>query len=229
MRLPALCLALALLTMALCCPAGEAPARQPSLFLARRGWHIDIGLPAADLRPPLAALRADFPNVKYLFFGFGDRHYLLARRRGASSLLAALWPGPGLVLVTALASTPAEAFGASGVIEIPLSEEQELSAQRFIARGLSAGTDEDLQRLLPGPYPGSLYLVTAERYSALHTCNTWAAQALQAAKLPAHSRGVVFASQLWRQARQIMRATSGARASADAAGQLVPAQPAIPQ
>ena len=100
--------------------APQAAATEPSavVYVARRGWHIDIGMATADLRPPLDALASQFPGAQYLFFGFGDRHYLLAKRHNAPVLLAALWPGNAVLLVTGLAATPQEAFGASHVIEL---------------------------------------------------------------------------------------------------------------
>jgi hypothetical protein len=73
-------------------PAQPSPAPQDSavIYVARRGWHVDIGFAAADLQPPLKSLMDEFPGAQYLFFGFGDRHYLLAKNRGAPVLLAAL-------------------------------------------------------------------------------------------------------------------------------------------
>jgi hypothetical protein len=55
----------------------------------------------------------EFPGAQYLFFGFGDRHYLLAKNRGAPVALAALWPGRGMFLATGLTSAPSVAFGDS--------------------------------------------------------------------------------------------------------------------
>jgi hypothetical protein len=51
----------------------------------------------------------------------------------------------------------------------------------------------------PGPYEDSLYFAATERYSAIHTCNTWAAEALRAGGLPLRAKLVVFAGQLWSQ------------------------------
>jgi Protein of unknown function (DUF2459) len=78
----------------------------------------------------------------------------------------------------------------------------------------------------PGPYPGSGYFNAVPRYSAFHTCNTWAAEALKAAGLPVRSRGVALAGQLWRQSRRLDAA------SLHAAGESVPdrsASPAAPR
>src|SRR3984957_14421534 len=82
-----------------------------TIFVARRGWHIDIGFRTLDLQLPLASLSPQLARSQYVFFGFGDRHYLVARNKNFPGLLAALWPGAGVVLVTMLAATPEQAFG----------------------------------------------------------------------------------------------------------------------
>jgi hypothetical protein len=174
------------------------------IFVARRGWHIDIGFAAADLGAPLNSVAAQFPEVKYVFFGFGDRHYLLAKERGASTMLGALWPGPGMLLVTGLKATPAEAFGASQVIALSVSSAQARAAQAFI---LSSFANPSLAAYAPGPYEGSLYFSAVPRYSAFHTCNTWAAEALNAAGLPVRTTAVLFAGQLWSQVEKLARAS----------------------
>jgi hypothetical protein len=182
--------------------SAEPPEKTTVIYVIRRKWHVDIGFAAADLQPPLTALRADFPQARYLSFGFGDRHYLLDKDRGFGGMLAALWPGPGLMLVTGLTATLQAAFEEGNVIEIPVTAAQAADAQAFIWKSLAAN-DGAVAPLLAGPYDGSLYYASSQHYSALHTCNTWAAQTLQAAHLRVHSAGVEFAGQLWRQARRL--------------------------
>jgi len=172
------------------------------IYVARRGWHIDIGFAAADLQPPLKSLTAQFADVKYVFFGFGDEHYLQTKNHSAPTLLVALWPGRALILATALSSTPREAFGTPHVIAFAVTLRQAYDAQMFVWRSLVTQA-QMIQSYAPGPYPGSLYFAAIPTYSALHTCNTWAAQALAAAGLPIHSAGVIFAGQLWRQLRRL--------------------------
>lgn len=161
------------------------------VYLVRRKWHIDVGFAAADLGAPLESLGARFPGATYVFFGFGDRRYLLAKHRNAPVLLGALWPGPGLVLMTAIEGSPQAAFGASQVIEFQVPSKDVVAAQTFV-RASIASTDST-----PGPYEDSLYFGALARYSALHTCNTWAAETLKSAGLPFRSQGVLFAGQLW--------------------------------
>ncbi len=203
-------------------PAGAAVMAQATvIFVARRDWHIDVGFAAADLKAPLDALIGQFPGVRYVFFGFGDRHYLMAKSQNVPAMLGALWPGPGLVLITGLTADPTQAFGADQVIELRASASQALRVQAFIARTMArsdAPGDDDPPANSPtvtpfaqgpytpyarGPYEGSLYFAAIPRYSALHTCNTWAAEALQAGELPVRSAAVVFAGQLWGQVRKV--------------------------
>jgi hypothetical protein len=187
--------------------SGEARAASSSrlvTYLARRHWHIDVGFSVRELDPSLAPIARRFPRAKYLFFGFGDRHYLLSKRKGTSTLSGALIPGPGIILVTALENAPAQAFGGSQVLEFDLSAAAMAAAQNFVRRTLSGerGTAE-LKPVADGPYEGSLYYGAEPRYSALHTCNTWAAETLNSAGLPVRTRLVLLAGQLWRQARKL--------------------------
>ncbi len=190
-----------------------AAATRPafSIYMIRRGWHIDVALDAADMMPPLASVSRNFPAVRYLVFGFGDRHYLLAADHGFFSETAALWPGPGLILVTGLASTPAAAFGPTQVIRLESTEAQLRLLQSFIFDALAdsqtsapgSPLNAAANPIAPGPYAGSWYFSAKPRYSALHTCNTWAAQALRSSGFPVHTGGIVFAWQLWWQVRGI--------------------------
>jgi hypothetical protein len=182
-------------------PSGAAGSRT-SIIVARRRWHMDIGFRTADIQGPLASLSAQFVHSQYVFFGFGDRHYLVAKNKNFPGLLAALWPGGGVMLVTMLPATPEEAFGNGHVIRLTANSAEALAAQAFVWNSL---LKEDGAAVFyrEGPYEGSLFFGAVPKYSAVYTCNTWAAEGLRAAGLPIHSRGVLFASQLWSQTRRI--------------------------
>jgi Protein of unknown function (DUF2459) len=192
-------------------PASAQPAANETttIYLVRRKWHIDVGFAAADLQAPLSSLTREFPGASYLLFGFGDRHYLLAKNKSAPNMLGALWPGAGIVLVTALKGAPAQAFDASQVIEIRVPSADAQRVQIFIWDSLSGSTPDRGSTVTPygnGPYAGSLYYSALPRYSALHTCNTWVAEALQAGGLGVPRKGVIFAGRLWRRARGLAAA-----------------------
>jgi Protein of unknown function (DUF2459) len=187
-------------------PPRPAPAATSMVYVVRRAWHIDIGFAAGDLQPPLRSLLQAFPPAAYLEFGFGDRHYLMTRGHGPANLMAAIWPGKALVLMTALRAAPQKAFGASNVVMIPITSDQAGSIQAFVWQSLS-GTTVTARTADPpvadGPYPGSIFYAATIEYSGLHTCNTWAAEALQSGGLPLRSTGVLFAGQLWSQVRRL--------------------------
>jgi hypothetical protein len=193
-------------------PQPAMAVRSPFVLVARRGWHIDIGFAVEELAPPLSSLVSGFPGVRYVLIGFGDRRYLTAKHRYAPVMLRALWPGPGMLLVTALRASPAAAFPSAHVVEVSLPLPALLQIQSFVWQSLSRDAQTALVTAaegrgppagLPGPYPGSIFLASRDTYSALHTCNTWVAEALGEAGMPVHSEGVVFAAQLWTQVKTI--------------------------
>ena len=182
--------------------SGAAPGRDVTLYVVRRGWHIDVGFAAKDLLGPLEAVSEQFPEARFLTFGFGDRRYLHARNPAFPNMLAALWPGDGLMLVTALRGTPQQAFGETQVVELTLTARETAAVQRSMAASFSL-QDGRPQSDGRGPYEGSAYWRSSLRYSAAYTCNTWASQVLASAGLPLPVRGVVFAGQVWRPVRRL--------------------------
>ena len=192
-------------------PARDTPREAAALavvYVVRRGWHVDIGLPVAGLDGDLASIASQWPGASYLLFGFGDRRYLMSRDTGSCSGLAALWPGPGLILVTAVRGDLARAFGGSEVLALPVDGGQQGRTQAYI-RGsiLTRQGTQGVEAVAVGPYDGSFYYAANAIYSGTHTCNTWAAEVLQAAGLPIESAGVVLAGQVWRRARRCALST----------------------
>jgi hypothetical protein len=140
----------------------------------------------------------------------------MAKSQNVPAMLGALWPGPGLMLITGLIADPTQAFGADQVIELRVSATQAHALEAFIARTMGGSGSPvagdrpvDSTAVTPyatGPYEGSLYFTAIARYSAFHTCNSWAAETLQAGGLPVRSAGVLFAGQLWSQVRKVAAA-----------------------
>ena len=185
-------------------------ADSPVIYVVRRGWHIDVGYAKQDLQEPLRAITKNFPDANYVFFGFGDMHYLAdVKNQHGVAMLAALWPGRGIMLVTTLQTSPPEAFGSTEVIALPATAQQLQASQDYIWHSL-ATAEQGIDVYRPGPYEGGYYFLAVPRYSAFHTCNTWAAQTLHAAGFPVHAQGVLFARQLWSQARRVQRHVAAA-------------------
>jgi hypothetical protein len=179
-------------------------ASESTVFIARRGWHIDIGLALEDLSPPLTGVAPHLPGARYVFFGFADKHYLLAPKRNAPVLLSALWPGASIILATGLSNFPQEAFGEKQVVALQVDGGSLAALQLFIWQSLRT-QDGSIEVYRQGPYEGSVYFLARQKYSAFHTCNTWGAEALKAAGFHVHTHGVLFAGQLWVQVRRLKR------------------------
>jgi hypothetical protein len=185
-----------------------------TIYVVRRGWHIDLGFAVPELVAPLGTVARDFPGARYLVFGFGDRRYLMAKHSHVPAMLGALWPGKSLILVTGLVATPAEAFEEKWVIKLTVSSGQARDLQTFIAGSLHKSEGAGYVVAASGPYGGSLYFNSDLKYSAFHTCNTWVAEGLRSAALPVRSRGTLFAGQLWRQVANLAATSKNPSAAA---------------
>jgi hypothetical protein len=173
------------------------------VYVIGRGWHTDIGLPVAEISGPLAALERPFPGVRFLTFGFGDRRFLLNRDRSPLAMLAALLPGSGAMLVTALNTTPQAAFGAGNVVPLHTTPDDLARLQARLWREFDHDPDGLPVMLTRGPYPGSLFYAASATYSGLYTCNTWTAAIARAGGLALPAGGVLFAGQVMGMARWI--------------------------
>lgn len=183
-------------------PANSGP-KSETIAVIGRGWHTELGLSVASLSPTLALLAAEFPGAKTLTFGFGDRAFVLARHRGIGDALGALLPNPGLILLTVLATSPEAAFGKDRVIRLQISRAAFAAIATFIWKSFATNGERLPEPYGHGPYPGSFYYAARVPYDAFYTCNTWVAAALRGGGVPVQATGVLFASQIMREARRV--------------------------
>jgi Protein of unknown function (DUF2459) len=179
------------------------PVGGETVTVIDRGWHTDIALPTEALSGPVGSVVQEFPGARFLVFGFGDHAYYMSRDETFFGTLAALFPGPGVILVTALRASPADAFGADHVVTLRLSCAELESLSSFLRRALASSADGAMQRLGDGPYPGSMFYASRESYDLFHDCNRWTLAALHSGGLLADPDGVIFAGQVMEQARRI--------------------------
>jgi uncharacterized protein (TIGR02117 family) len=175
-------------------PTGEA-----TLYVVARGWHTDIGFPVDEVTGPLARLEQDFPGVRFMVFGFGERGYYMARNGGSGEMITALFPSKSAILLTALRAPPTAAFEDQQVVVLRLPK---AGIDRIAARlwdGLEKTEDGGAVRLADGPYAGSAFYASSETYDAFHTCNTWTALMLREGGVPVNPAGVLFTDQVMQQ------------------------------
>ena len=182
-------------------PASNGPASSGSavIYVVERGWHTDVGLPVNEVTGPLASLEADFPGVRFVVFGFGERAYYMAQHVGSGEMLAALFPSKSAILMTALNAPPTVAFPDHRVAALRLSQQGVATIEDRIWQDLEKNADGSAVRLAPGPYLGSMFYAANETYDLFNTCNTWTAFLLRAGGVPLNPHGVLFASQVMQQ------------------------------
>lgn len=182
-------------------PAGHAvhrlpPPRPPVIGVLVRGWHSALMLPGSELGP-LRPLLPRYAGESYVRFGWGNRRFFMSPHPTVYDALAALFSSPSVMLVQGAPSVHAL---------VPVGARSRwLCADHTEVRRLDAYLRRTLRRphgrpllLATGPRSGSAFYASSVRYDALHTCNTWTADALKYAGLPVHAGGVIFSSQLER-------------------------------
>ena len=193
MRLPLLLCALLLAACAGSPPPDCARGPAAAAWLVDQGWHTEIGVRAADLDGPLSTYRRVFPGAAVLMFGFGKRTWITAKVESLSELLMGPFPGPGAIQVVGLRVTPEQAFGDAEVLALSLRPQQFRLLSAFIWDAIGKTATGRPRLIGGGLFPGSLFYAASRSYAPDYTCNSWTAQALQAAGLPVHPSGIVFA------------------------------------
>jgi uncharacterized protein (TIGR02117 family) len=195
------------------------------IFVVSNGYHTGVALPRAALAefasgrgyPALIAVAQRFNQFAWVEIGWGDEAFY----RGVPTLgdltlpvaLRALFsPGnPSVLHVVGLSGDPVRAFPSAELVAIPLSRngfDQLLAKLDATFVPPQGGALPDLG---PGIYGPSLFYRAIGTFNALHVCNHWIADLLDAAGLPTSRLPATFASGLlldlrWRAGLRATRA-----------------------
>jgi len=201
-------------TLAGCAGAPAAAPVTPvtTIDVVEGDWHTEICIRTEDADARLLRLTVGYAGSRFLCFGFGDRQYLLSRERGPMTLISALFPGEGAILLTILRDTPAAAFGAGNVVRLPLDEAGISQLRQFLGDAVQTDASGKPIGLGDGPYDGGLYFAATATYAGFYTCNTWTAHGLRTAGVPVRGP-VLFAEGVMRQVREIAAAAAAAPAA----------------
>lgn len=186
------------------CSTPRAATAPPAttIQVVERDWHTDVCIRTPDADATLMRLAEGYDGSHFLCIGFGDRHYLVSRERGPMTLLSALLPGEGALLLTILRDTPSAAFGAENVVTLDVDAQGIERLRAFLNRSVQIDANGKPFSLGDGPYPGGLYFGATARYNGFYTCNTWTADALREAGIPI-AGPVLFAEGVMRQVREL--------------------------
>ncbi len=195
-------LLLALSSCATAHPTCAPPPTSPVVWVLSRGWHTQFGLSAGDLTGGLAIFRQIYPGLRAIMFGYGKRTFMTARADRASEYLLGPFPGPAVIETVGLQTLPPAAYGTDGMVALKMPPGGAAALSAFIWNDMARDHAGEPRLVGPGRYAGSRFYDAVSGYNLAHTCNTWIADALNAAGVPVRAGGVVFSGQLMSRAER---------------------------
>jgi uncharacterized protein (TIGR02117 family) len=182
----------------------EDPSASERVLVVHDNWHSALVLSAADLRAADLPEIRDFPDADYIEFSWGDREYFPHPDPGAGLMLKAAFCSAGSILhVVGVRREPASYYSNSDIIAIALRREQLEALIDFISATFARRAQGSAGEAQPGLSENARFYAANGTFSILRTCNTWVAEALQAAGLPIEPKWVVTARILGRKARPL--------------------------
>lgn len=182
-------------------PCYSAAERTHSIYVVKRAWHTGIAVPLTDWPDRNWELLADFPEAKYLEFGWGDAAYYQAQEKTLwMTLAAALWPTPSVMEVVGLTELSTAGNAEYEAVEVPVSAAALNAVAQSIEKSF-AGSN-----VTPTGVAFEISGGTVRFYHARgsfyfpNMCNRWTARQLETAGCPIRTATVVMASRVMREA-----------------------------
>jgi len=178
-------------------------AERHTIHVVGQGWHVGVALRRADLPAGRLPEQADFPQARYLEFGWGDAGFYPAEDPGLGLLLsAALWPSASVLHVVGVEGRLDGHFPHSEILPIELSPADFSRFVAFLDDSFARDGTATTPALRPGLVPGSFFYPARGRFHVFKNCNTWVALALQAAGVPMGRPLPITAGQLLARVRR---------------------------
>jgi len=174
-----------------------------TIHVIEQGWHVGVALRRADIPAGMIPEQADFPQARYLELGWGDAGFYQADDPGLGLLLsAALWPSASVLHVAGVEGRIGDHFNHSEIIRIDLTPTDFSLFAAFLDDSFARDGAASAQALRPGHVPGSFFYPARGRFHVFNNCNTWVAQALEAAGMPMGRPLPITAGQLMARVRR---------------------------
>jgi uncharacterized protein (TIGR02117 family) len=173
------------------------------IVVVQHGWHTGIVVPQSLDRPPFQSLQPHFSESPYYEFGWGDRDYYMGRETGPwGALKAGLWPTASVMHIVAMPQPPHLQFADADQEELLISYAGYLRLLQYFSAHFTFDDQGRVIALQPGLYGNSLFFEAQGRFHLARTCNTWTAQALNAAGVPMRTFMTVTAGSVLNQVRK---------------------------
>ncbi len=175
----------------------ESESAGVAIQVTSNGWHTDIVVAQGEAVRRAIPEVADFPDARYLSFGWGDAEFYRTPDPGlAMTLQAALAPTPAVVHLVGLRRQPGEAFPSAEVITITVTAPRYEALLAHLAAAFDRGGRDRVSALGPGLYSSSRFYPGSGEFHLFNTCNTWTANGLAVAGVLQAADGIIRAETL---------------------------------
>ncbi len=189
-----------------CASAAAGPNTARVIFVTSNGWHTGISLARSQIPPGHIPEAADFPDARFIEFGWGDAVYYPAKETTIGMTLgAALVPTPAVMHVAGLWTEPARYFQEAETVALPISRENFSRLVAFIGASFERSGEARAATSGPGLYASSRFYPARGSFHLFNTCNTWTARALAAAGFAVEASGTTRAEGVMSQIRPLAR------------------------
>ncbi|MGH7835165.1 MAG: DUF2459 domain-containing protein [Candidatus Binatia bacterium] len=176
------------------------------IFVVNHGWHSGIVIKKAEIPGGLLPEAADFPGAESLEIGWGDWDYYQAPDPGvASAIKAAFFSSRSVVHVGGFSGAVEDYFRGAEVFALTVSEEGFRRLNQFVSDSFLRSESQPLEKPRDGLYPNSRFYPARGKFHLFRNCNTWVAEALQAAGLPIRPTYVITVENLSYQVKRMRK------------------------
>jgi uncharacterized protein (TIGR02117 family) len=184
-----------------CYEPNVSPESLRSVYVVKRAWHTGVAVATADWPDRDWPVLADFPEARYLEFGWGDaRFYQAQDETWWLGLRAAFFSTASALNVIGFERPTPEALRADEVVEVRLSEDGLRRLAASIEAEFKDSAPESFGEPLRGvPEPNKFY-PAKRRFFFPRMCNWWTARRLHDGGCPIAAWSVVSANRVIREA-----------------------------
>jgi len=177
------------------CGASESGCK--TVFIVHGGWHAAIVLNAGDISPAVVPEIADFPQVRFVEFSWGDKDYFPDPHAGPfTALKAAFWSSGSVLHLVGFTEEIAKFYSGAQIIELQFAATAYGELLSYLSETFARPEPRVRASSHAGLYPYSRFYPATRRFALWNTCNTWVAEALAAGGFPISPSFVITAGQL---------------------------------
>ena len=174
-------------------------ASQRKIHLVNIGWHVGIIVPVDNVLKRNLPETFDLSDRKYIEIGWGDEIFYQTSNPSFSMAFDALLKSTSSVIhLYGFNQTIRTTFKDAEIIELDIEEDNYIKLLYFIHKSFTLNADGSAQLKGPGLYgkENSFFYAANGQFHMFNTCNTWVADAIQAAGIEINSNNIMTSDSL---------------------------------